>query len=486
MSGLDDTVRAASPIPIIVAGAKLAASAPAYPFLDHGSPLHTDPHRYIENLLKATIDSEDRQHLAEYVTIAVSWHCLEGWRYLSHAGMALLGGSRRAAIHMAYYAELRAARSLLASSGICIRDGLHFGLDSSGDVLRFGAPKEPLLLASEPTIACALAEVLRQLARRLGRRSATKPLQAARSIGTHVAAARALKRWSKVSANGSRVIDAMRGLQYRGIDWVEAVRLSAMRDSVAAEWLSDWSIDLRALKKDSDERNIASYGVSLRSSALDPVSEEEVHFIRAMNESWLSIDVGNADSLDLTILHDFLVKAGAVIAEAESDDRKPIDLWTRLHTYLTGPGRLEAEDADSAIEGVRTAEAGPGGTVLRAAKVGNRDAMGVLARALLLLRLASALLLAQWREMAKRSPGGVVLWHAELVRQYANHTHLADTTVSLADYRDLVEDQAEALDELDRWLTAGPMNSMLLWRDKSAVLCELCRFERAFLVAAAS
>lgn len=48
-------------------------------------------------------------------------HCLEAWNFLSQAGWALVSAHTNQAIHMAYYAEVRAANSLFASSGIAVK-----------------------------------------------------------------------------------------------------------------------------------------------------------------------------------------------------------------------------------------------------------------------------------------------------------------------------------------------------------------------------
>lgn len=49
-------------------------------------------------------------------------HCLEAWNFLSQAGWALVSAHTNQAIHMAYYAEVRAANSLFASSGIAVKN----------------------------------------------------------------------------------------------------------------------------------------------------------------------------------------------------------------------------------------------------------------------------------------------------------------------------------------------------------------------------
>ena len=57
-------------------------------------------------------------HFREYVAASAPTHLIDGWSYLARAIDALLRGDAPAAVHLGYYAELRAAMSLLAGGGI--------------------------------------------------------------------------------------------------------------------------------------------------------------------------------------------------------------------------------------------------------------------------------------------------------------------------------------------------------------------------------
>lgn len=60
-------------------------------------------------------------------------HLIEGWRYVASATSAFLTHSESAATHFAYYAELRAAMSLFAWSGIRLRMNAYYYLDMGGN-----------------------------------------------------------------------------------------------------------------------------------------------------------------------------------------------------------------------------------------------------------------------------------------------------------------------------------------------------------------
>jgi hypothetical protein len=61
-------------------------------------------------------------------------HCMDGWSYVSRSLSSLLAGDPHAARHLAYYAQLRAALSLLANLGVGVVDGINFAVDASGAV----------------------------------------------------------------------------------------------------------------------------------------------------------------------------------------------------------------------------------------------------------------------------------------------------------------------------------------------------------------
>lgn len=72
------------------------------------------------------ITAEHKRNLAQYIAASVALHSNDGWSYLGRSVACLLAGDTHRALHLAYYAELRAAMSLLASAGIGIFNNQHF------------------------------------------------------------------------------------------------------------------------------------------------------------------------------------------------------------------------------------------------------------------------------------------------------------------------------------------------------------------------
>ncbi|MDD0838399.1 hypothetical protein PSQ40_07430 [Curvibacter sp. HBC61] len=72
--------------------------------------------------------------LAVYFAAAAPTHCADGWSYLSRALNAYLLGDAHSSWHFAYYAELRAAQSILSASGCGAFDKWNCVIDAGGVV----------------------------------------------------------------------------------------------------------------------------------------------------------------------------------------------------------------------------------------------------------------------------------------------------------------------------------------------------------------
>jgi hypothetical protein len=74
------------------------------------------------------------QSLAEYLAVATPTHCADGWSYLSRALHSYLVGDPHSAWHFAYYAELRAAQSILSGLGCGAFNSWNCVLDAAGQL----------------------------------------------------------------------------------------------------------------------------------------------------------------------------------------------------------------------------------------------------------------------------------------------------------------------------------------------------------------
>ncbi len=92
---------------------------------------------YYNNLVKS-IKKEDKKgnlnshDLREYIAVSILFHLIDSWEYLGQALYAQVRGEP-IAIHLGYYAEMRATMSLLASQGIGVFDQHHCIIDVAGN-----------------------------------------------------------------------------------------------------------------------------------------------------------------------------------------------------------------------------------------------------------------------------------------------------------------------------------------------------------------
>lgn len=201
-------------------------------------------------------------------------HLCDGWRYATSAISAFLRNAHGEAVHYAYYAELRAAMSLYAGTGIRIRQGQNYYVDSAG--------------TKHPIIPVAGTDEHVQLR-------------------THTIAWKLWERWVKrndvcdLVQNGLRVSPAV---SLKTI--IPGLALFSTEDMVL-KWGSDLLADP---KGDKDERNIASYLPNHATKPLSRMSADDVEFILALCNLLLPASSGLRNSLNFdTVLIQWLVQA---------------------------------------------------------------------------------------------------------------------------------------------------------------------------------
>jgi hypothetical protein len=157
--------------------------------------------------------------MSHYIAASSVLHCADGWSYLGRAINSLLRGDPHRVVHLAYYAELRAALSLLACEGIGVFSRSHFVIDGS------------------------------QSARKL------PALQ-----GTHVAAWSYLKYWSTLRRSGDLFSDVISPGGVSLSEWFHPVGgVDSIVRPKARHWFGQWSMDLARFSEDRDARNESSY-----------------------------------------------------------------------------------------------------------------------------------------------------------------------------------------------------------------------------------
>lgn len=189
-------------------------------FLPATNPLRDNSIATIKDHFKnRTILNPD--NLKVYLATSVVAHCFDGWLYLSQAIDSLLKGDKAAAIHLAYYAELRGTMSFLARQGILVNNTQH------------------LSISTQSVNNCT------------------------NHAGTHVATWKFLENWIN-----STNVDHTPLLNYftvkgKSFDhWIGAIPApvsSQVASNITLQWLKDWSFDVQNYEGDKRFRNTVSY-----------------------------------------------------------------------------------------------------------------------------------------------------------------------------------------------------------------------------------
>lgn len=353
------------------------------------------------------------RQLAEYIAASGPWHSIDGWAYLGRAFEALMQGDSVSALHLGYYAELRAAISLLASQGIGIFDKRHFILADDGTPVSLGSRR--------------------------------------RTLGTHQMAWEVLEYWATRAKAVDLLSDVVRPFAAPLSDWFSGTLATpAALAPTASYWLRTVGVDLSILPLDRVARNRASYHASgLRpegpravDEALDFVVETwrlleptsgwgfeqlDQHFVKAILRRTHNSLYGGTNH---AVTFEAFAASAADGAVGATLARPTID------AYLTN----NAED----VRVIALARERPGSTAAP-------DDLQVIARAALLLRISTG----AWRRLFHDADIPVERL-AFSWSPFARDRGLIPNGTILASCTDLWSEIQSALDDVEEWRRSTP------------------------------
>ena len=306
--------------------------------------LHTD-HRYNNDVLAALAPAQnqgdvDGPLLAEYIASSAPLHLADGWNYLSRAFDAASRGDRSSAYHLSYYAELRAAMSLLAAEGIGIFNNRHYAIDSNLEPFEYPG-------------------------------------------GTHQAAWQILSAWAQIPGRASNLLDSI-SVESKSLSaWLSSIGVvTPSQQIVAQEWLNSWSIDLNVFSQDRVRRNENSYRPTRIRTPAPSAVKPRPELVTPLFTFWEQLEPqhgGTRATLDVTLLNralQLVVNKGicnySTVRQALNAIRKDMSTPTYqvLSNSKSGATPILRAAADQDFYG--------------------KPATPILARSLLMLRLASA------------------------------------------------------------------------------------------------
>lgn len=215
---IQQAVQNASSAPILSAAHRLQTERfPMNMWLDKGNRYAKET---IDRLKADGAKAPTRPNqLAEYMAASVLLHCTDGWTFFSHAIDNLINGDIGTSVFMAYYAQLRAVMSFLASEGIGIFKNKHFWVENNGRYNFF-------------------------------------------ELTTHDAVKNVIEIWANYPPKSNHLLNLMRLENKSFSEWVVAAQISLGSPGVALlakDWLKAWSLDLNIMSEDHRIRNEASY-----------------------------------------------------------------------------------------------------------------------------------------------------------------------------------------------------------------------------------
>ncbi len=178
-------------------------------------------------------------HLTQYIAASAPLHCADGWSLLGRAIDCHARRDHDSARHFAYYAELRAAVSLLAAEGIAIFNTNHFVVEKLKQCGKFG-----------------------------GR--------------THQVTWQALEYWAELKRSSDLLGGSFRVNGVALEEWIGYFPPNSSLRAIGSRWLRTLGLDLRLFSEDHDIRNEASYRPSKLNERPILTVEDSADFICAL------------------------------------------------------------------------------------------------------------------------------------------------------------------------------------------------------------
>lgn len=345
------------------------------------------------------------KHLAQYITASSLLHASDGWSYLGKALSALASGDPRRAIHFGYYAELRAAMSLLATEGIGVFDTKHFIVNSTNSVakLRNGG-------------------------------------------GTHVFGWEALEAWAGIPSSGQLFASLVQPDGRSLNEWLFKIGGGSAASPQARQWFLQWGMDLMSANGDRDLRNESSYRPDGIPTTKTMDARETIQFI---SDVWISLEpsrLSKFDSIDRQILR--LALEGIYegrFGQKSSADSAAFEVFVGGVVADQGYQGAKAQQLSDFL--CRRTDAEDHSIFRFSALPADHRAFGhlaVIARATLLLRIASG---ASSELLASAGHGAesLAFWSDAI----GNARGLWDGAKAITDLTDLWADVMESIDAVD-------------------------------------
>lgn len=226
-------------------------------WLENGNRYRENASDVFEKDCDANPAAINSKELSGYIAASAPTHLIDGWSFYARASEALLRGDSSTAIHLGYYAELRAAMSILASDGIGVFNKIHPVIESTNKF-----------------------SLLPGIDRWDGKKS---KFEKAKKPGTHQVVWPLLEYWSTTQKASNLINNSICIENATLSEWIMALGLKSPSSAIAKDCFKKWGIDLANLDEDHKIRNAVSYRPSHLRSLTDPSAANVLNFVC---ESW--------------------------------------------------------------------------------------------------------------------------------------------------------------------------------------------------------
>lgn len=352
------------------------------------------------------------RHLSHYIAASCLLHCADGWSYLGKAILSLLRGDPHRSRHLAYYAELRATMSLLATAGIGVFNNKHF-------------------VISAPQIASPLGG----------------------GGGTHQFAWNCLVSWAQQNASGDLFANIVRPHGRDLQDWLAPLGGGSAVAPQAQGWFRQWGMDLDVLSKDRDARNESSYRPDGLPNAW---SIDAANTIRFVKELWSTLEPSSTSSFEnidrhilrLSIESIFMSRQGISAIEAPND-------FAKFAQSIVSHQNMSPAMEMNWVRFITRADDVSDPSIFsyskNAPEIGGDSAFAVASRATLLLRIASGSNLKLFRD-AGYNIDSIAFWW----RKLGQDRGLWDNGRDASELTDLWSDIEVCIDDVERFHSIAP------------------------------
>lgn len=383
-------------------------------WLGQGNSFRKDPIGRIERCGEIVKD-RDKKHLGEYIAASAPLHLFDGWNYLGQAFHAHIRGCNALAIHLGYYAELRAAISLLATQGIGVFSNRHFTVEDPKNIHSMSEPEN-------------------------------------RGKGTHKATWRYFEWWTRQSKSTDLFGQMIRFRSRTLIEWIESMPRNELWIPVARDFLLNIGLDLKHMDKDHVARNFASYRPSFGQNADLLSFREKLLFlsesVRAMEKTGSGFDLDR-----------YIVRVGVEQGFYGIYSALPVDSPSTYRTQIDAmmEAMTDSEESKQRLTNffLRNPSIEEEPMFIReATKIGQLDDpnrhLQVLSRALLLLRVATGST-SNFLEDAGIHFDEMEFWW----KKKGIEIGLWNDDIQAVNVGDNWANVVQALDEIDEWLRLG-------------------------------